>query len=213
MSNAEWLDDGTLMWPHITSPLARRVLAAVFYKVSEPMTGSPEKPGVNFGAQHELKLRKELRAKLHNSGLAQAIAAGPDSMPSRFDYLPRWQQLISKHNAPKTLEQLAIHVMFNLDWYLDNPKPASMFHRAHKITLWLSLSFACSISGFMFRELTIGIIFLLIAVLIFVIPALADSIRGDVDLVKQSEFYLYLLECYGESDSEDELPDSPEIVR
>jgi hypothetical protein len=109
------------LWLEISSPVARRVVEAVMIAMPEEAHSIPPATTINC-PEHQLQLHMRLR----QSGLAQRIAAGPDTLPSIYDYSPRWQHGLAGPDRPRTPEQLAVHVMHHLEWYLEPPRPVSI---------------------------------------------------------------------------------------
>lgn len=65
----------------------------------------------------------ELRKRLDRSGLAQMIAAGPDSLPDIYAAMNPWLRSLTVLNKPHNHTQLVLHVLDFLDWYLDQSQP------------------------------------------------------------------------------------------
>lgn len=119
-----------LSFDDVTSPLARRVLRALerrrrwleFFRASTDGPGSYNPELTEY--------REELRRELAGSGLAQQLLSGLDALPDMQEGLPRFLRGWYRLMRPRSYEQLALHVLRHLEWYLqrDNvpwkPNPA-----------------------------------------------------------------------------------------
>lgn len=151
--------------------------------------------------QYQLSIHMRLR----ESGLAQRIAAGPDTLPWVFDYIPPWQRRVMQPRRPSTPEQLAVHVMRHLAWYLEPPRPTTI-NPWRRVTAFLTkvaviavctalilwygpgpptslvvLLFAAVLTGFPFRSL--------------IYDLHEDDLQHDI---RCAEFYHYLIDAYSD---------------
>lgn len=105
----------------ISCPAARIVLRAVYgggmSRLGYEQSGIKDLPQQFHERPNQRMLR--LREQLRESGLAQMLAGGESFMPDitlSADPLSKgWYRLL----RPRSYEQLALHLVRNLDWYLD----------------------------------------------------------------------------------------------
>ncbi len=81
-----------------------------------------------------------LHERLHTSGLAKGLAAGPDFLPDITAELPQCWRTIARLTAPRTYRRLTEQVLRNLEWYLGKgTPPVTPIHKLRK-TLMPSLA-------------------------------------------------------------------------
>ena len=189
---------GEPAWLELNSPVARRVVEAVMHAVPTDAHTIPPAQDSQC-TQYQLRIHMLLR----DSGLAQRIAAGPDALPWIYDHIPPWQRRIIQPRRPSTPEQMAVHVMRHLEWYLEPPRPAAI-NPWRRLTTFLTklaaivvctalilwygpgpptslivLFFAAVLTGFPFKSL--------------IYDLHEDDLHYDI---RCAEFYCYLIDAY-----------------
>lgn len=112
------------MWPHVSSPLARRVLSAAANNKNtvlalgdddyllDPMQGIPISPDT-------LEYQQWLESKLANSNIELMVPAGLDLLPDIYSAMPKLIGNFTKVFKPRNYEQLVDHLIKHLEWYVE----------------------------------------------------------------------------------------------
>lgn len=205
------------LWPEVTSPLAREILAGAFAVVPFKQSLSRKLDYLPNAAQGVLEYRAELRRRLQHSGLAQALVAGQDLLPNIYEVLPqplRTWELLWK---PRSYRQLAAHVVRYLDWYVEpRPHVSSDLTRPRLFTVWTIIA-AIAVLGLgpilaLYEDagsIDMGILAgSIVAAFFMIVVAFGASYLNsgrkrvaliDMNAVRVAEFLLYLIDAYSDS--------------
>ena len=193
-------------WPLVSSPLARRVLEAVYKEIPQAQAALPLNqlrrvpPFITPGGV-------TIRERLRRSGIAQAIASGNEFIPDIYEYLPLIWRYPAKLLRPRTQTQLAVHVLRNLRWYLAPPQRIAIpFGMLASLLAALLLIVALSTlialaepgsGGYIFGALLLILWLFKSGELLltkFSAPASRNLLYDDAAV----EYFLYLLESYSD---------------
>ena len=210
---------GSKWSPHarlLTNRLAYEVLEAVYQLIPAGTRGGPalDDPLAVPPALHDYQ--NWLHQRLRDSGLAKALAAGPDFLPDITVELPPFWRYVARLTAPRSYRRLTEQVAHNLAWYLGEGTPPVTW--THK--LYRSLAPALFLTALLLLSL-LGATDLLkqswAAIVLFSCTLFAFTF-GIVSLYEQdtsgrfrancAELYAYLLEAYAEPG-----PESENLVR
>lgn len=176
--------------PEVTSPLARRILSIV-YALAPPIPAHRESQDylANPSYIHALQrapyvYRQRLLVALYRSDLARQLAA-PDTLPLPHDFAAPLERInLMLPERPRSYDQLLRLVIHYLEWFIDPVKrpPGASSLRSDFSTFF-------------------GIL---------------ESDRGAVNrcchAIHSAELYYYLLDAYGDSESEPEAQPHPVSV-
>jgi len=195
------------MWPDITNPLARLVVATAYELVPESVRDKllQGKEYVSEFGPHQY--RDRLRQRLADSDLGSRIVAGQGMLPNIYQEMPLHLRPLEEYFRPRNFQRLTWHVIQYLDWYL-NPLNSSAFARTSNAILgklviglvmlplivWMMIATHGRLIGFapMYLPMFLGLLATLIHYPAGMISTKWSS-RQSIDEFKINaiEFYLY----------------------
>jgi hypothetical protein len=204
-----------MLWPDVTSPVARRVLAQLF-NLNDCKTDLREIS--DYGAEltpDDVKYAFWMRSRLRSSTLAQQLAAGPCAIPDVAVVASGWLAAFLRFFKPRTVEQYVNYVVVNLDWVLEPASPPdwrSQFNWGLLVGLATLMTF---VSGKVFRMIHSSWLLLWIAFPFLIISIAISSSRAQRGsrlsvrrMIHATELYWYLRQAYSDIGFPDEqLPD------
>ncbi len=179
----------------ISSPAGRKAVETAYHHMIH--CGAPAKPHAETEKE---AYRVKLRRRLNNSGLAEALAAGPGVLPDITDHIAfpwrAWHRLF----LPRDVAAMTKHVATYLDWYLSPLK----LHGVLPGSPWF-LSAAITILGLGLAEMASSALFggfSALRLLIFLgVFGLIQSLNRPAAISEEQrlaavEFYQYLVRIY-----------------
>ena len=192
-------------WPDVTNPVALRILDRLYRSMPHgvhrgPAFDDPEKCTMEL---HDYQMW--LHDRLRSSGLAKALAGGPEFLADASEHLTQPWRWIARLLAPRSYEQLALRVRNNLEWYVDQSRPIIDPLKKLESGFWPSLGLALllQLAQFYCRGMQVGdwIAFLGETLLIIAVLLTASLLFGGNTLkhhTNAAELFWYLLEQYSE---------------
>lgn len=208
VEQARWVT-GSCHSPHarlMTNKLAYQVLEAVYHCIPAGTRGGPLLDDPLNAPRALLDYQAWLHQRLRASGLAKALAGGPDFLPDiSFDLPPFWRS-IARLTSPRNYRRLAEQVLRNLAWYLgDGSLPATPAHKLRS-SLFPALVLTATLIGIFLMTTELGrqpwpvVMFygmILLAIEFIVVCYYNHDTSGKLR-ANCAELYAYLLEAYAE---------------
>jgi hypothetical protein len=195
------------LWPAVSSPVARRVLCTVYAALSYGSRQALEHP--YFEPAIGTVEWRLLRAGLERAGLAQAIAAGNYALPNIYESVPRLWRGVAQNYRPRKPEDVALHVLTHLGWYLlpgSVPRLQSL-GALRRVGLWLLLA-AAPLAAMLLLLWISRWLFVIAACVLpwFILRLLAWVSRITAPLFEQGQtsdtealcFFIYLRDAYSD---------------
>ncbi len=206
---------GSTHTPHarlLHNRLAYEVLEAVYLIIPAGSGGGPalDYPLNAPVAVHDYQ--NWIHQRLPESGLAKALAAGPDFLPDITVELPWFWRQLARLTAPRSYSRLAVQVARNLAWYLGaGTPPVTLIHKLRSsvapallITALLLLSLILTTGLGVQPWPVIGLVGLVLqAVVLAIVWSFGQDSSGKL-IVNCTELYAYLLAEYAEPGPETE---------
>jgi hypothetical protein len=202
-----------MLWPDVTSPVARRVLVQLF---NSPYCKSDRADISDYGAgfsSGDLEYAHWLRNRLRNSTLAAQLAAGSDAIPEIADAVEGVLAQYLKQFKPRTVEQYVDYLAINLKWVLEpSTKPDLRPYIINGLFLaaWVVLVMASNIQPLVVSGL-LSLVMALFAVVIIVVKysrIRRGSRQNILQEIHTTELYWHLRQVYSDSGFPDaSLPD------
>jgi hypothetical protein len=210
--------DGERLWPDVTSPLARQILAGAFDAVPFKESLSRKLDYLSLPSEAIVEYREDLKRRLRKSGLAQAMVAGQDLLPNIYEVLPQPLRAWEKLWKPRSFRALAHHIVRYMDWYVEpQPHVSSDLTKPRLRVLFLGAAAVAvlvysSLLGLIRSDMLASEVFLSAFTVLVVLFAANYLNSGrhraallEMNAVRVAEFLFYLIDSYSDapSDSDD----------
>lgn len=186
--------------------------------VEQLWQGSPMYPKLEWyaddlrrGPAGPRKRAMELRRKLAASRLAELLPGGLTALPDIYRAYPGWYCHVARLFAPKNYRQLALHVIRELDWYLDRDDRRLRARLDRELT-WGALRTLGYFAALYLLAQGLGQWPWLFSFLLLLIVLPLDFMSSRLNPLRQpaageevAEFYLYIRAAYTDA----EEPDRP----
>lgn len=149
--------------------------------------------------------------QLKQSDLARQVAGGMDSLPDIYAEMAEATRSLERHWTPRTYGNLTLHVLANLDWYLDRSKPPQTRARPMLYSLGWTLLWTIAgvtqilLTGQSFRDWFLSSVYVWFGLAGIISAVVAYQRRrpllDDQASRRAMAFVLYLIDEYGEKDA------------
>ncbi len=197
-------------WSEVSNPIARQVIATAHAMLPSDTHHGPAKDDVEKCPLEIVEYTVWLEERLPRSGLAKALAGGPEQMPDITLCLGQPWRWFAHLFRPRNYRQLTAGVIKNLEWYMDQSRvlrdpakiareqfPMSMLFT---VVLMLSLSASTPLASQHWVILTgVGFLFWLFSFLVQLIWG-KDNFRHKANCAL---FYHYIVHEYMDVDEDE----------